>query len=313
MSLPRVEVFQPQTVEEAFATMGKYPAEDTAILAGGTDILVNIKRPIIPAHLPRCSGCSPRTGKPIAAVENPPKYLIALSRIDGLKGIWEEEGGSIFIGSMTTITEICKSKLIRNELTALADGGDNLGSPLVRNRGTIGGNICNARPAADLLVPAYALKGELELVSAAGKRIIAVEDFVKAPGKTTIGIGEILQGIRFKSIGKKGGSSAVKLANRKALEISLVNAASVIVLNDDGKISEVRIAMGAVGPTPIIAQKAMEYLVGKKPVKAEFVKAGQIAAAECRPITDHRGTAIYRVEMVKVLVRRTLERAAGRH
>jgi len=311
MSLPRFELFQPQTLEEACGLLARYPAGEAAILAGGTDLLVNIKRAIIPAHLPRCAGCGPQTGKPLMMVDKTPQCLIALSKIDDLKGIKEEDQG-ISIGSLTTITQICKSGLIRNKLTALAEGGDNLGSPLVRNRATIGGNICNARPAADMLIPTYALKGILELISPKGKRTIPVEDFITGPGKTIIYSNEILTKIHFPLPGRKSGSSAIKLANRKALEIALVNAAGVLTLDQENRIAQVRIALGAVAPRPIIANRAMEFLLGKEPRKEVFIQAGQIAAAECQPITDHRGSALYRIEMVKVLVKRTLMKTAER-
>jgi CO/xanthine dehydrogenase FAD-binding subunit len=263
-------------------------------------------------HLPRCQGCDPKTGKPTAIIENPPKYLIALSKIAELRGIRMNDSGEIEIGSLTTISEICNSDIVRVNLRALAESADNLGSPLVRNRGTIGGNICNARPAADLLVSSYALSAKLELASENGYRIIPIEDFVVGPGKTNIQAGEILTKIIYPPCGKNSGSSAIKLATRKALEIAIVNVASVITLNDTkDKIEFVRIALGAVGSTPILAHKASEFLMGKSPTKENFAKAGEIAVSECKPITDHRGSALYRLDMVKTLVYRTLISGLG--
>ncbi len=313
MSLPRFEVLHPLTVDEACSLLDKYSSEGVAVLAGGTDILVDIRKPIIPAHLPRCKGCEPFSGRPLSEMQHTPKYLVALSKIDDLRGIQRIEGDRIFIGSLTTISEVCKSDLVRESLTALAEGGDNLGSPLVRNRGTIGGNICNARPAADMLLPTYALQGQLELISPRGKRMVKVADFILGPGKTTREQDEILLGIHYPIPSKNSGSSMIKLANRRALEISVVNVASKINLDDNnGKIVDVNIAMGAVGPTPIIASKACKYLMGKKPLEEEFIKCGKIAAGECKPITDHRASAIYRMEMVAILVTRTLNRAMKR-
>jgi len=307
MALPRFDVLLPETLQSACALLDEYSEEGVAIMAGGTDLLVDIRRPIIPAHLPRCHGCDQKTGKPIAILEKTPKYIISIARVPELKGISEVGKDRISIGSLTTITEICESSIIRKYLTALAEGGDNLGSPLVRNRGTIGGNICNARPAADALVPSIALNGELELVSAKNIRQIPIEDFIIGPGKTTINKGEILTKIFFTVKQENTGSSTIKLANRKALEISVVNVASLLTLDQKNeKIKDVKIVMGAVGPTPLIARKSADYLVGKKPSEANFMKAGEIAAGECKPITDHRGSALYRMEMVRVLVRKTL-------
>ncbi len=307
--LPRFDVLQPSTVREACELLSRFNSAGVAVLAGGTDLLVDIRVPIIPEHLPRCKGCDLETGKPRRAAEHPPAYLVALSRIPDLRGIEETQDGHIIIGAMTPIAEICKSTLIRARLHALAEGGDNLGSPLVRNRGTIGGNICNARPAADTLVPSYALDAELELASVQGSRRVKVADFVTGPGRTNRRSGEILTKIVFPPSGPDSGSSFLKLANRKALEISVVNAASVVVLGNDGSIADVRIALGAVAPTPILAKKAAQSLIGTKPSADLFVRAGEIAASECHPISDHRGSKPYRLDMVKILVRRTLERA----
>lgn len=313
MSLPKFDIFQPETIKEACSLLEQYAPDGAAVLAGGTDLLVDIRRQIIPEHLPRCKGCDPKTGLPQGKPAKPPYHLIALSRIEELRGIEELEGGEISIGPLTTITEIAESPLIREKLTALAEGADNLGSPLVRNRGTIGGNICNARPAADTMIPAVALGCRLKLESVRGTKIVPIGEFVIGPGQTTRAPDEILTRIIFPRLPNGTGSACIKAANRKSLEIAVVNAASVITLDESGeRIENARIAMGAVGPTPILAVKATDFLIGKKPSEEIFDKAGQIAANECKPITDHRGSALYRVEMVRVLVRRTLMRAFKR-
>lgn len=309
MSLPPFDVLQPKSLDEACNLLAQHAAEGAAVLAGGTDLLVDIRRPVIPAHLPRCGGCDPLTGLARGPISRPPVYLIALSRVLDLAGVSECKNGEIVIGPMTTITEICRSPLVREKLTALAQGGDHLGSPLVRNRGTIGGNICNARPAADVLLPSLAFGGKLELRSVRGFRTIPIEEFVTGPGETVRQPDEILTRIIFPCFGEGTGSSCIKLANRKALEIAVVNVASVVTLNEKGHIAEVHIALGSVAPTPILAKKAADFLKGKKPTENNFAKAGEIAATECRPITDHRGSQIYRIDMVPILVKRSLVRA----
>ena len=306
MTLPKFDVLQPGTVNEACEMLGEHSSQ-AAVLAGGTDILVDIRKPIIPAHLPRCKGCAPEGGV-LGKMDKTPEILISLSRIPELRGIYKSKNGEIIIGACTTISEICESVLVRERLTALAEGGDNLGSPLVRNRGTIGGNICSARPAADCLIPAMALKAEVELVSVEGARTVPIEEFVIGPGKTVLEPHEILTKVIFPIQFPRMGSATVKLANRKALEIAVVNVSSVLSFDEEGIISAARIVMGAVGPVPIVAKAAADFLLGKEPSEKLFDRAGEIAAGECRPITDHRGSALYRVEMVRVLVRRTLER-----
>ena len=306
--LPKFEIFRPDTVEEACRLMSEHADERTDILAGGTDILVDIRRKIIPSHLPRCKGCATRIIEPA----EPPSYLVALSKIEQLGRIIEDGSGEIHIGPLVTITELAESPLVREKLPALADGADNLGSPLVRNRGTIGGNICNARPAADTLIPASALNCRLILASASGERTVGIDDFITGPGKTSRRKDEILTDIMFPATPEKSSGACIKVANRKSLEISVVNVASVISLDSGGKISHARISMGAVGPKPMLADKAAESLIGKAPSDDLFTEAGQIASTECKPITDHRGGADYRLEMVRVLVKRTLMKAVER-
>ncbi len=308
MSLPPFELYQPVSLEEACALLDKYCDEGAALLAGGTDLLVNIRRKVIPEHLPRCRGCDPVTGEAIGATLIPPAYVIALSRVPGLKGIEETDAG-ISIGPLTTITEIAESPLARMKLTALSDGAANLGSPLVRNRGTIGGNICSARPAGDTLVPAAALGAVLELTSSGGKREIPLDEFVTGPGETALQPGEILSSIVFTALPPNTGSACLKIANRKALEIAVVNCAAVLTLEEGGeRVVSARICLGAVGPTPIMAVEAAGFLAGKAPSAENFAKAAEIAYTEARPITDHRGSDRYRLEMVKELVKRALGR-----
>ncbi|HEX7344949.1 MAG TPA: xanthine dehydrogenase family protein subunit M [bacterium] len=306
--LPQFDLLQPKTIAEACDLLVKQAPKGAAILAGGTDILVDIRIPIIPQHLPRCKGCDPKTGLPLKSLDKP-TCLIALSRIPELRRIEELPDGRISIGAMVSITDLCNSPLIRAKLTALAEGADNLGSPLVRNRGTLGGNICNARPAADAFIPAVALGANLELMSVRGTRQVPADEFAIGPGKTVRQPDEILTRIIFPALPNKTGSACIKLANRKALEIGVVNVAAVLSLNDAGQIVDVRIALGAVAPTPILAKKAADFLKGKKPTEENFRKAGKFASGECKPITDHRGSALYRIEMVPILVRRGLEHA----
>lgn len=309
--LPQFDLLQPKTIAEACDLLAQQAPKGAAILAGGTDILVDIRLPIIPQHLPRCKGCDPKTGLPLKSLDRP-SCLIALSRISELRRIEELSDGRISVGAMVSITDLGNSPLIRSNLTALAEGADNLGSPLVRNRGTLGGNICNARPAADCFVPAVALRASLELMSVRGTRLVPAEDFATGPGKTVRQADEILTRIIFPASPGKTGSACLKLANRKALEIGVVNVATVLTLNDKNVIAEARIALGAVAPIPILAKKAADFLKGKKPTEDIFEKAGKIAAGECKPITDHRGSALYRVEMVPILVNRALSQSLDR-
>jgi len=307
--LPQFDVIQPESLDEACEALAKHRSLGAVVLGGGTDLLVDLRRPLIPEHLPRCKGCDPRTGTAPRKVESPPAYMIALSKIPELTGIKVLDSGEISIGAMTSITTLSRSPMVREKLTALAQGADNLGSPLVRNRGTLGGNICNARPAADAFIPSVALEAKLELRSKRGVRFVSAEDFAVGPGKTVREADEIMTRIIFPAVDGRTGSSCIKLANRKALEIAVVNVAARLTLDANDKIADARIALGAVAPTPILAPKTAAFLIGKEASDENLIEASEIAVSECHPITDHRGSLDYRKEMVGLLVRRALTAA----
>jgi carbon-monoxide dehydrogenase medium subunit len=242
-----------------------------------------------------------------------PQFLISLHKINKLKGINKLNGGDLNIGALTTITEIERSDVIRGDWTALAEGADSLGSPLVRNRGTLGGNIANARPAADTVIPTIALCGKLTLTGTSGTRTVHAEDFPKGPGITIIKQDEILTNVNYPAPLPYSGSAYYKLANRKALEISTVGVAVWVALEkSDGPVKDVRIALGAVGPTPILAESVKDILIGEIPSTKVIREAAKSAAGDAIPIDDHRGSAAYRLQSVEVLTERLLKIALNR-
>jgi len=292
MILPRFDVLVPESLGEACAMLSKYAKDGVRILAGGTDILVDLRQPIVPADISTCKGCATHKSSGIRStidcgwweadsapesdgalltkvqdsIHKYPEYLISIHKIKKLRGIEVDGKGNLIVGAMTTITDIERSHVIREKWTALAEGADSLGSPLVRNRGTIGGNIANARPAADTFIPSVGLGGVLNIHSEKGSRKVAVDSFATGPGKTVMGKGEMITGIEYPAPPEFSGSAYYKLANRKALEICNVSVAVCLSLeNPDGPVDEIRIALGAVGPTPILAESVKDVLIGKKP------------------------------------------------
>jgi carbon-monoxide dehydrogenase medium subunit len=339
MILPRFDVLVPETVDEACAMLSEHAAEGVSILAGGTDLLVDLRRPIIPQHVPRCDGCpthpegrvlstvecvpsdfDPLTasGGSIRAARQDPRYatpvfLVSLHKLSQLKGIERHADGSLRIGALTSISEIERSPVVREGWTALAEGADSLGSPLVRNRGTLGGNIANARPAADMAVPTIALGGTLTLRGSSGTRNITAKDFPRGPGLSVIKQDEILTDVLYPPPVPYSGSAYYKLANRKALEISTVGVAVWLALKKPGgTVADVQVALGAVGPVPILADSVREVLIGKASSEETLLQAAQAAAGDARPIDDHRGSAWYRVQMVEQLTLRLLRTVVKR-
>jgi carbon-monoxide dehydrogenase medium subunit len=339
MILPRFDVLVPESVEEACAMLAEHAEAGVRLLAGGTDLLVDLRQPIITQHVPRCDGCPTHpegaihstidcslwSSDPLMASggslrtalrepkESSPAYLVSLHKLAELKDIQRQPDGSLRIGALTTITAIERSQEIREDWTALAEGADNLGSPLVRNRGTLGGNIANARPAADTAIPTIALGGVLTLQGTSGARTIPAAEFPRGPGITVIKPDEVLTAVTYPPQPAHAGSTYYKLANRKALEISTVGVAVWLVLEEPGgAVADIRVALGAVGPTPILAESVKEVLIGQVPTEEILDEAAKAAAGDARPIDDHRGSAWYRVQMVEVLTRRLLRGAIWR-
>jgi carbon-monoxide dehydrogenase medium subunit len=285
MLLPPFDYHEPGTLEQACELKAGF-RESARLLAGGTDLIVHLKKGLIR-----------------------PEHIISLGRIQDLTRL-EESGGFIRIGAGVTVTDLAESPLVAGRLPALGEGARALGSILVRNRATIGGNIGSARPAADLLPSLMVYGARLVLVRTGSSREVSLEEFITGPGKTILQPEEILSCVRIPLPPPASGAAYLHLGKRKSQEINIVNVASYVGLDAGGAVGTVRIAMGSVGPTPLRAVSAEAVLTGEKPHEALFVAAGEEARRrDCRPIDDFRGSAEYRRAMVGILVKRTLESA----
>ncbi|NIO72138.1 MAG: xanthine dehydrogenase family protein subunit M [Anaerolineae bacterium] len=281
------EYLVPTSLEEALAMLKERQGQ-ARVIAGGTDLIIQLKKKEVTA---RC--------------------LVDVTNLDELKGI-ELEDGFIRVGACVTHQELASSSLIRERAAALAEGASQVGSPQIRNMGTVGGNIVNAQPAADTVVPLMALEAEVEVATATGTRREPLGGLCVGPGQCTVdSTAEILTGVRFRALGPNQGSAFERLAKRKALSLPILNAAAVVTLNDGGDtFQEVRLAVGPIGPTPSRALKAEEALRGAAVEAQAIAAAMEIAAQEAQPRSNPlRGSQEYRQEMVKVLLRRSIERA----
>ena len=288
MLLPSFDYYEPASLDEACTKLSGL-GDEGKILAGGTDLLVNMKKKIVA-----------------------PRNLISLRRVPGLNHIDSSEE-RVVIGCKVTASDVAESPVVKGFFPMLAEGAGSLGSPLIRNRATIAGNIISARPAADTLPSLIALEAKVVLKRKPGERTLQVGDLIKGPGETDLRADEILTSIIIDKMPPYSGGAYIKLGQRNALEIGIVNVASLLVLDsENGAVRKARIVMGAVGPTPLRALKAEKYLMGQMPKENIFGRAGEIAAEECRPITDHRASAEYRRWMVASLTKRTLLQALGR-
>ncbi len=280
------EFHEPASIQEA-VKLKKTFGTSARLLAGGTDLLVHLKKKLISAD-----------------------HIISLLKIEELARITTGKD-AIEIGSCATMAQISKSSIIREKFTALKSGCDNLGTHLIRNRATIGGNACNASPAGDTL-PALMIYDAVALLEGAdGKREVTIDAFFKGPGKADIREDEILTGFRLPIPSDNSGAHYIQLGKRKSSEINVVNVASFIQC-DPGtqKIRCARIALGSVAATPIRSLKAEAVLMDQTAEEDLFYKAGETARhKDCKPIDDFRGSAGYRQAMVGVLTKRTLAAA----
>jgi CO/xanthine dehydrogenase FAD-binding subunit len=281
------EYLVPTSLEEALAML-KERRGQARVIAGGTDLIIQLKKKEATA---RC--------------------LVDVTHLDELKGI-ELEDGFIRIGACVTHQELASSQLIWERAAALAEGASQVGSPQIRNMGTVGGNIVNAQPAADTVVPLMALEAEVEVATATGARREPLGGLCIGPGQCTVdSTAEILTAVRFRALDPNQGSAFERLAKRKALSLPILNAAAVVTLNDGGDtFQEVRLAVGPIGPTPARAFSAEEALRGAAVGAQAIAAALEIAAQEAQPRSNPlRGSQEYRQEMVKVLLRRSIKRA----
>jgi carbon-monoxide dehydrogenase medium subunit len=276
-----MDYFEPKTVSEALALLQKY-GDQTKVIAGGTDVMVDIK------------------------YKEEPGGLINIKKIPGLCGI-QENGGSLRIGPLTTIREIETSSLVRDKLPVLWEAAHQFASLQIRNTATIGGNICRASPSGETLTPLLVLEATAKLAFSEGEKTEPFSSFFQGPGKCSIGAKGLLTDIEipYPAAGTRG--VYLKHAVRGAMDIAMVGVA-VLITSDAAKnnLQDVRIGLGAVAPTPVRAPKTEGLLRGKPLTAALLKEAAATAASESSPIDDQRSSAEYRRWIVEALTRRGL-------
>jgi carbon-monoxide dehydrogenase medium subunit len=277
-----MDYFEPKTVSEALALLAQHGAE-ARIIAGGTDVMVDIK------------------------FKEEPGCLVNIKRIQGLGAI-QENGGSLRIGSLVTIRELETSAILRDKLPVLWQAAHQFASLQVRNTATIGGNICRASPSGETLAPLLVLDAKAKVSFADGEKTEPFSSFFQGPGKTSLGSKGLLTGIDvpYPAAGSRG--VYLKHAVRGAMDIAMVGVA-VLLTPDAAKnnLQDVRIGLGAVAPTPVRAIRTEALLRGKPLTAALLKEAAAMAASESSPISDQRSSAENRRWIVEALTRRGLE------
>jgi carbon-monoxide dehydrogenase medium subunit len=291
LGLPEFEFHSSDTLEEASALLSKYGA-DARLLAGGTDLLILMKHR-----------------------KEVPRHLINIKRIPGLDLIRDDQGRGLRIGALATARAIMDAPAIGKTFTAVAVAASKLGTSQIRNLGTIGGNLGNASPSAEFAPPLLTLGASVECAGANGARAVPIEEFFVAPGRSCLAHDEVVSEVVVPP--PPDGAEGIYLKHSlRRMDVAMVAAAVLVVLDGD-VCREVRIALGAVAPTPFRAAKAEAALRGQRLAGgvAEdglLDAVGQIASDESSPIDDIRGYAEYRRKVIKRLVAQGLGEVIAR-
>jgi CO/xanthine dehydrogenase FAD-binding subunit len=277
----------PTTVAQA-VTMLKRHGEKARPLCGGTDLLIQMR----------------------AGVRRP-EFIVDLKHIKELRQIKFDARKGVRLGAAVPCIEVYESEVMRKYYPGLTEAAHLIGSLQIQNRASVGGNLCNGSPAADTTPALIALGARARIAGGHTAHEVPVEDFVTSPGRTVLKPGEILVELVIPAPKPHSSDSYLRFIPRNEMDIAVVGVGTSITLAGD-VVKAARIALGAVGPTPIFAAKASESLIGKTLDDAAIEAAAQLAIEAATPIDDMRGTAEFRRHVTGVLTRRTILIAAER-
>ncbi|MCH2512700.1 MAG: xanthine dehydrogenase family protein subunit M [Chloroflexi bacterium] len=284
--MKRFEYLEARTVRQAISMLQRY-GENARIVAGSTDFLVRWRQ----------------------GVWNP-EHVINIQRVAGLSRITYSSRNGLRIGALVTVRTLEQHPMVRRRYPALAAAAASFAGVQVRNLATVGGNICNASPSGDTIPALLVFDAQCRIAGPDGDRWVALDQFFTGPGRTVLRSDELLAEIRVPPPAANTGSHFIKHSPRGAMDIATVGVASLVSLDGRrGPCSQARIALGAVGPTPVRAYSAEDILRGQD-INQELIRSAADSARDgVKPIDDIRGSAAHRKEIVGVLTRRTLEQA----
>jgi carbon-monoxide dehydrogenase medium subunit len=280
----RFEYLEPNTVDEALSLLGTYDGK-AMVIAGGTDVLRQIRDKVIQ-----------------------PEFVIDISGIPGLDLMNYNKGVGMRIGATTTIRSLENATVLQTRYPILSQAARQLGSVAIRNVATLGGNLCNARPSADMAPALLGLNARVKLIGPGRERVVPLEDFFTGPGKTILDRRELMVEVQLPVEQPNTKGIYLKHSIRGSIELAIVGVAAIVAL--EGKVCrDIRLVLGAVAPTPIRAKRAEEIIRGARIDDALIDEAARVASDESRPISDVRASAEYRKEMVRVLTKRAINEA----
>ena len=276
-----MNVLTPRDLPELFAMLGQPGAQ---ALAGGTDLLVRL----------RALQAKGQAG---------PETLVRLDALEALRGVAQQADGTLRLGAASTHAELLAHPLVRAHLPELAAALAELGSPPIRNMGTLGGNLCTASPAGDTLPPLMALGAEVELTSASGARRMPLADFITGPGRTRLEPGEVLAAVLAPPAQGFQVRRFEKVGRRSALAVAVVSLAALLKL-ERGRVVEARLAWGSVGPVVWRCPEAEAVLAGQRLTLSALGRAAEVVRQRVQPIDDVRASADYRRQVAGNLLLR---------
>ena len=274
-----MKYYRPASEPELLDLLGTLGQSNYTLLAGGTDLMPHYEQ-----------------DQPL------PEHMVDLKKITGFSGIVDHHS-EITVGSLTTIEELRNSTLVKHNYRALWQSTDQFAATQIRNRATIGGNICNASPAGDTLPPLYAYQAQVRIIGPTGERQVPIADFISGPGETELGSEEILSSIIIPK--SRGSALFYKLGLRQAMAISVVNFAVVAVVDRGKKVfNKLTIAAGSVAPTVVYLTELAAALLNQP---QEISKHGTLIDNAIAPIDDICATAAYRRKALKNVLAFTLK------
>jgi carbon-monoxide dehydrogenase medium subunit len=282
----RFDLALPRSIDEALRVLSDR-GPDAKLLAGGTDLLPQMKNGLL------APGC-----------------VVDLSGVARIR-ILEPDARGLRVGAAVSARALERHTVVRSTYTALAESAALVGSIQVRNLATLGGNLCNAAPSADMAPPLLALDAVAVIAGPRGERRVPFADFFTGVRRTVLGADEVLVEIAVPAPGPRSGGQYLRHTPRRELDIAVVGVASQLTLSD-GVCAKARIALAAVAPVPLRAHRAEQALQGKPVTPEAIERAAELAVGIARPISDQRGSADYRHHLVRVLTRRTLRTALTR-
>lgn len=278
----------PKNLAEAVALLSNGHGA-VKVLSGGTDLLVQLRESRVQADL-----------------------VIDVKHIPELMAICYDPAAGLSLGAAVPCAEICRHPDLVAHYPGLVDAFSLIGGVQIQNRASVGGNLCNASPAADSIPALIVHRAQCLVTGPDGERQISTEEFCIAPGKTVLQPGELLVSLKIPPPEPGFGAAYLRFIPRNEMDIAIVGAGAALVLDADGWMKDARIALGAVAPTPLFVKEAGEILNGKAPTLPNLEKAAQIAVQAAQPIRDMRGGIEQRKHLSGVLTRRALEIALER-